>query len=80
MAVGINTERKGVEVFWDASLSPHKKVTLRFSRGVDVSETLQFPNDGLALVSFPSDFSGSTYMEVLDESDKVFDSGDLTIK
>jgi hypothetical protein len=80
MAVSINTERKGVEVSWDSSLSSHKKVTLKFTRGDDVSESLEFPNDGLALVSYPSDFTGTSHVEVLDESGKMFDSGDITIK
>lgn len=80
MAVTINTHRKGVEVAWDASATPHKKVTLRFTRGDDVSESLEVPNDGLALVSYPSDFRGTSYVAILNKAGKVVDEGEITIE
>lgn len=79
MAVSINTERKGVEVSWDASLSKRRNVVLRFTRDNDISETMEVKNDGLALVSYPAHFSGTSYVEVMTKNGKVFDSGEITV-
>lgn len=77
--VTINTERKAVELRWDASLSDSEKVVLRGSRNGDVTTTNELPNDGLAPISFPFDFSGTSHIEVLGENGEAFDEGDITV-
>lgn len=81
MAVSVSLDRRAVQVTWDASLTESEKVTLRASseeRG-DVSNTNPLSNDGFGVITFPSDFSGKTFVEVLDESGVVVDSGEITV-
>jgi hypothetical protein len=78
--VTINTERKAVEIRWDTNGSDAKTVVL-YATGAegDVHNTLELPNDGLAPVSYPSDFSGSSLIEVKDIEGNVLDSGTITV-
>lgn len=81
MSVSVSLDRRAVQVTWDASLTDSAKVTLRASseeRG-DVSNTQPLANDGFGVITFPADFSGSTFVEVLDESGNVVDSGEITV-
>jgi hypothetical protein len=78
--VEINVERKAVEIKWDASLSDSASVVIRATgEAGDVHNTASLPNDGLAPVSYPSSFSGSSFIEILDEAGEVFDSGDIAV-
>ena len=77
--VEVSLDRRAIQVSWDASLTPHKEVKLRATRGDDVSETAELPNDGTGVVTFPADFSGTTMIEVLDKSGKVVDSGEISV-
>lgn len=77
--VTINTERKAVEIRWDSSLSDSESVVLRATRNGDLSTTNSLPNDGLAPVSYPFDFSGTSHIEVLDAEGNAFDAGDIAV-
>lgn len=78
--VTINTERKAVEIRWDSNGADAEKVVL-YATGAqgDVHNTLELPNDGLAPVSYPFDFSGSSLIEVKDLEGNVLDSGTITV-
>lgn len=78
--VTINTERKAVEVRWDSNGTGPETITL-FATGEegDVHNTLELPNDGLAPVSYPFDFSGSSYIEIRDADGNVLDSGTIQV-
>jgi cytoskeletal protein RodZ len=81
MAVSVSLDRRAVQVTWDASLTDSAKVTLRASseERADVSNTQPLSNDGLGVITFPADFSGSTFIEVLDENGDVVDSGQIAV-
>jgi hypothetical protein len=78
--VTINTERKAVEIRWDTNGSGPEKVVL-FATGTagDVHNTLELPNDGLAPVSYPYDFSGESFIEVKDLEGNLLDSGTIAV-
>jgi hypothetical protein len=76
--VGISTDRRAVEVTWSAGDSA-SDVHLRLTRGDDISETPFAKNDGRAPVTYPSDFTGVTHVEVLDVDGNLIDSGDITV-
>ena len=78
--VTINTERKAVEIRWDSNGSDAKQVVL-YATGEagDVHNTLALPNDGLAPVSYPSEFSGTSFIEIKDLEGNVLDSGEIAV-
>lgn len=80
MAVAISLDRKAVQVTWTEGLDYTGEVQLFFTRGDDVSNTDPRANDGDATVSVPSNFTGTTHVQVLTVPDKnVLDEGDLTL-
>ena len=46
----------------------------------DWSNTAVMPNDGLAVLSYPKDFKGESYVEVRSLDGAVIDSGTITVK
>jgi len=84
MTVAINVERKGVEVTWDAegdgSGAGADGVTVYAKAGDEEwHNTAQMPNDGKAVLSYPADFTGSSYVEVRDANGNVIDSGTISV-
>lgn len=84
MAVTVNTERDAVQILYDKSLTESKTVHARFTRGHgdgdgDVSEGDAHANSGFDVVTYPKDATGIvTRVEMLDEDNNVFDSGEIT--
>lgn len=81
MAVSINTERRAVEVRWDPGDDPDVTEVQVFATGAagDVHNTAVMPNDGLCAVSYPSDFAGTSEVEVRDLDGNVVDSGTIEV-
>jgi hypothetical protein len=83
MGVEVNVERKAVEVKWDAEAggAGDDGVTV-YAQGKDGEwhNTAQMPNDGLAALSYPADFTGESYVEVRDANGEVLDSGTIEVK
>jgi len=79
MAVTINVERKGVEVNWEPGDSTG--MVQVYAQGLDGKwhNTAEMPNDGKAVLSYPSDFSGESLVEVRDENGEVLDSGTISV-
>ena len=46
----------------------------------DWSNTPVMPNDGLAVLTYPKDFTGTSYVEVRSLDGAVIDSGEITVK
>ena len=46
----------------------------------DWSNTPVMPNDGLAVLTFPKDFTGDSYVEVRALDGSLVDSGTITVK
>lgn len=79
MAVSVNTERKAIEIRWDPG--DHDGDVQVFAQGEagDWHNTAVMPNDGLCAVSYPSDFSGGSLVEVRDMDGNVLDSGEIAV-
>jgi hypothetical protein len=65
--------------------SPHggKQIAVQvFAEGQegDWSNTPVMPNDGLAVLTYPKDFTGESYIEVRSLDGAVIDSGTITVK
>jgi hypothetical protein len=75
--VSISTDRRAVEVKWEGT--SENDVHLRLTRNGDISETPFAKNDGRAPVTYPSDFTGTTKVEVLDLDGNLIDSGEITV-
>ncbi len=80
MAVEINTDRRGVEVKWDASLVQGDSVTIKCTNQEDPDNpsTKDTKNDGFATVTFPAGYSGSADVTVTG-SDGGTDSGTISV-
>ena len=79
MAVEINNDRKAVEIKWDTSLVDGDTVDISTENGDDRSGRLGVDNDGLATLTYPSDFVGETKVTVVG-SDGGSDEGTISIK
>lgn len=79
MSVSVNTERKLVEVSYDPGDYVGLVVVYATGEAGDIHNTAELPNDGLAVLAYPSDFKGSSLVEVRDLEGNVLDSGSISI-
>lgn len=79
MSVSVNTERKLVEVSYNPGDYEGSVVVYATGEAGDVHNTAELPNDGLAVLAYPSDFSGSSAIEVRDLEGNVLDSGSISV-
>lgn len=80
MPVEINVERKAVEIKWDPSDYDGNVKVVATGEAGDVHNTSDMPNDGKAVLSYPSDFSGVSVVQVIGvDDDAIVDEGDITI-
>jgi hypothetical protein len=80
MTVEINVERKAVEVKWDPSDYDGNVKVVAVGEAGDIHNTSDMPNDGKAVLSYPSDFSGDSAVQVVGvEDDQLVDEGTITI-
>lgn len=79
MSVSVNTERKLVEVSYEPGDHDSPIVVFATGEAGDVHNTAELPNDGLAVLAYPSDFSGSSFVEVRDLEGNVLDSGSISV-
>lgn len=80
MPVEINVERKAIEIKWDPSDYQGNVKVVATGEAGDVHNTSDMPNDGKAVLSYPSDFSGTSTIQVLGvEDDALVDEGDIEI-
>jgi len=80
MAVRLNVERKAVEIEWDETSGADRVVV--YGQGEKEGEwhnTSEMNNDGLAALSYPRDFTGSSLIEVRDLDGNVLDSGTVEV-
>ncbi len=81
MPVEINVERKAVEIKWDVSDYDGNVRVVATGEAGDVHNTSDMPNDGKAVLSYPSSFSGTSVVQVLGvDDDAIVDEGDITIE
>jgi hypothetical protein len=80
MAVEVNSNRKLIEVSWTEGLDHDDEIKI-FAVGAadDVHNTGPRPNSGLGVLAYPSDFSGSSDLEVRTLDDEVLDSGTIAV-
>lgn len=80
MPVEINIERKAIEIKWDPSDYHGNVKVVATGEAGDIHNTSDMPNDGKAVLSYPSDFSGTSTIQVLGvDDDQVVDEGEITI-
>jgi len=82
MTVVVNTQRKLVEIAYEVGDSfAHSPVIVVEATGSaeDVHTTGDRPNTGLAVLAYPSDFSGSSSIRVLDAAGGVIDTGSISV-
>lgn len=79
MGVYLNSERKGVSLIWD-NTDPDQDVTVYATgEGGDVHNKLPQKNTGEAGVFYPSNFTGSSTIEIRDADGNVVDEGVITV-
>jgi hypothetical protein len=80
MTVTLNTQRKGVSILWDANGDSSKQVTV-FATGEDgdVHNKAPVPNSGEAGLFYPTEFEGSSDIEIRDADGNVLDSGAIAV-
>ena len=82
MPVRQNSDRRGVSILWDetadAGFAEEVTVYATGSEG-DVHNKLPQPNTGEAGVFYPSDFEGSSTIEIRDADGNVIASGDVSV-
>jgi hypothetical protein len=79
MAVRLNSERKGVSLVWD-TVDENQEVTVYATgEGGDVHNKLPQKNTGEAGVFYPSDFSGTSKIEIKDADGNVVDEGEISV-
>lgn len=82
MAVTLNTKRKGVSILWSnvGDEQALENVTV-YATGEDgdVHNKVPQPNTGEAGLFYPSDFSGSSHIEIRDAEGNVLDEGDIKV-
>ena len=79
MSVSINSDRRLIEVSYDAG--DHDGPVQLFATGEagDIHNTAELPNDGLAVLAYPASFTGSSDVEVRDLEGNVLDSGSISV-
>lgn len=83
MTVSVNLDRKAVQIAWDASGGDDDVDEVQvFAHGADgdVSNTAKMPNDGLAVLTYPSSFVGESYIEVKGSDGRIVDSGTIAVE
>ena len=82
MSVTLNTKRKGVSILWSnvGDEQALENVTV-YATGEDgdVHNKVPQPNTGEAGLFYPSDFSGSSHIEIRDAEGNVLDEGDIKV-
>lgn len=79
MAVSLNTQRKGVSITWDAGDYDGLVTIVATGEEGDVHNKAPVPNSGEGGLFYPSDFSGSSEIEVKDADGNVLDSGAISV-
>lgn len=81
MTVVLNTQRKGVSLKWDVADGDGDKEVTLYATGDndDVHNKVPQKNTGEAGVFYPSDFSGSSEIEIRDADGNVLDSGTISV-
>lgn len=78
MSVRLNTERKGVSILWDETGDEEVTVYATGEEG-DVHNKLPQPNNGEAGLFYPTDFAGSSHIEIRDAAGNVLAEGDISV-
>ncbi len=81
MTVSIDLTRKAVNVAWDPGANTTDPVTLVATNPDtgDESDRKGLVNDGLAVVTYPADYSGTSHIDILGPDGEVVDSGDIDV-
>jgi hypothetical protein len=80
MTVEIDTTRKAINLSWDTTLVDGEQVDIRCVNpdNEDISTRDQVANDGQAVVTFPSNYSGECQVSVTG-SDSGEDTGTIQV-
>jgi hypothetical protein len=78
MAVETDSERKAVNIKWDANALNGDTVDLKAENADDVSTRPDIPNDGYAVITYPADYHGTSHVTITDDDGNV-EEGDITV-
>jgi hypothetical protein len=79
MTVTIDSERKAVNICWDKDAVPSDRVDVHTRNPAtgDTSQRTDLPNDGEAVLTYPSNFTGTSQVVVV-PAGAVWEGGDIT--
>jgi hypothetical protein len=80
MAVTIDSTRKAVNINWDIAAVDADRVDIHTRNPAtgDLSERLDLPNDGAAVLTYPVDFTGTSQVIVVPAGTEVPESGEIS--